>query len=518
MSEKYWQKSRQISKRVVVEGVLELLTPASFGNGDADGVTDMSLLRDPLEGRALLTGATIAGALRNYLWEREIGYHIKPADLLRQDQKRLNNSLAVKLFGGIQQDADGNQSLLIVDDALGAQPQTEFRDGVSIDAKTRTAADNQKFDFELLRAGTTFPLRFELLIVESQDEQTLRNGLAVALSGFEQGNEICLGVRKRRGFGVCKVSSWQVTEYDLTNPHGLVDWLEKSGEIRNNESIAKLLCADEDDAKLDNRHEFHMKATFAIEGSLLIRSGVGALTSGPDAMHIHRLEVQRGGNGDGDKVDNKPEQRPPVLPGTSLAGAVRHRALRIAQTLYPEQGNVIVDRLFGSVFMEGGKRTKTQREKYTGSRIVVRETEIDPADVRTMIQNRIRIDRFTGGVLDNYLFDEAPLFGGPESRVLIDLTVRNPLDHEIGLLLHVLKDLWTSDLPVGGAANIGRGRLAGRSANLTLKRPNMDGEMSWVIQQQPDGELKLSTTTGMTAEEELESFAEALHEWEPNHG
>jgi CRISPR/Cas system CMR subunit Cmr4 (Cas7 group RAMP superfamily) len=63
----HWENSRDIVQRIVIKGVLELLTPTHLGNGAGDDPTDMSLLRDTVENtRALLTGTSLAGALRNY--------------------------------------------------------------------------------------------------------------------------------------------------------------------------------------------------------------------------------------------------------------------------------------------------------------------------------------------------------------------------------------------------------------------------------------------------------------------
>ena len=42
-------ESRQIIRRVVVEGRLVLQSPAHFGNGDTDDLIDMPLLRDPYD-------------------------------------------------------------------------------------------------------------------------------------------------------------------------------------------------------------------------------------------------------------------------------------------------------------------------------------------------------------------------------------------------------------------------------------------------------------------------------------
>ena len=53
-SDQHWQKSRHIAERIVIQGELELITPAHFGSGD-DGVTaDLTLLRDAYAGREKL--------------------------------------------------------------------------------------------------------------------------------------------------------------------------------------------------------------------------------------------------------------------------------------------------------------------------------------------------------------------------------------------------------------------------------------------------------------------------------
>lgn len=201
--------SRRIVSRIVVEGDLVLQTLAHFGNGDSDDVTDMPLLLDPLdeaEGRItpLLTGASIAGALRNYLREVENGYGSEAK------YAPISNSL----FGGWQGDNDGEQSPLIVEDARGENGAIEFRDGVAIDGTSRTAADGKKYDLQLWAAGTRFPLRLELVIRDYDDEATLRQALVTALAGLSNG-DITLGMRKQRGYGAVKVTDWRVQKWNL---------------------------------------------------------------------------------------------------------------------------------------------------------------------------------------------------------------------------------------------------------------------------------------------------------------
>lgn len=481
--------SRKIVARLIVEGDLILQTSAHFSNGDTDELTDMPLLVDPLDGKMpLLTGASIAGALRSYLRERERGYG-QPAD---------QNSASVLLFGSLKGDDEGEQSPLIVDDALG-KPGTfsmEMRDGVGIDPKSRTAREDRLFDLQLWQAGTTFPLRFELLIREGDDASALKRALATALTGFNDGG-ITLGARKRRGYGRVKVAGWRVKTYDLTQADELLDWIEHGDEpLTNVTPIADIVTVLGIAALVDDQREFfHISATFLLDGSLLIRSGSGQDDWGPDMVHLHARQA----NG----------TRKPILSGTSLAGALRARALKIANTLDTSHNStrseVLVDAMFGADMDKVQKRRQQGDTDATSfaSRVMVTETVMQ--NVKTdLVQNRISIDRFTGGARETALFSEQPAFGGNDTNVTIDLRLVNPKDHEIGLLLLLLKDLWTGDLPLGGESSVGRGRLKGERAILTHQS---DGSSrTWEI---------ITTGQGVTVNgdrDALERFVTALNE------
>lgn len=477
----HWQESREIVRRIVVTGDLELLTPTHLGNGEPAGPIDMGLLRDILDPtRALLTGASITGALRNYLWEIQRGYEYHLADKGR-------GAVVTFLFGGERGDDGGAQSLLIVDDALSRKPaQVEIRDGVCIDPRTGTAKvdvergrrKGYKFDLELLQAGTIFPLRFELLIPRYCQEgggDKLVQALARALQGFEKG-EIALGARKRRGFGTCHVAQWRIVSYDLTTPAGLLGWLAGDDRTaKTGNDIAALL--DVDLPGSDARECFTIEAAFHVETSLLIRAQA---ESGADSGHLRSARPAKGAV--------------PVLSGTSLAGVLRRRALRIANTLVPEgQGDQLVDALFGS----------SADKDLRASRVSVHESEVTGAT--RLVQSRVKIDRFTGGAYPAALFSEEPIFGGD---LEVKLQVRNPQPHEIGLLLLLLKDLWTGDLPVGGERSVGRGRLTGTRAELVWKKGKQP-PVAWKLVQQ-DGALALEGDS-----QDLERCVAALRTYPP---
>ena len=478
MNKVHWLKSREIVERIVIQGDLVLETPAGFGSGDIGSLVDISLALDPLAKRSLLTGASLAGALRSYLREREHGYW----------EKGGKGSLYSNLFG-IQEEDGGEQSLLIIHDSIGDRPTVELRDGVKIDPSSRTVQNKNKFDFELIEAGTSFPIKMELLIRKGKRGKLTR-GMAIALQGLERG-EISIGFRKRRGFGRCSVEKWRVCSYDLTKPEGLIGWImnDDKGEQKGSDSdISTLLGAN--NTETDKRKFFKIDATFSLDGSLLIRSGFDDVNA-PDSVHLKSIRDRRA---------------VPVLSGTSLAGALRARALRIAKTIDQKgDAEVMVDELFGpDINVEKNKQNR-DRSSPSASRLITEETEIiKPLD---LVQTRIKIDRFTGSTIPTALFNEQPIFGIGDTRIRLKTSIQQPDDAHIGLLLLLLKDLCTGDLPLGGGSNVGRGRLHGETATLVYKQANSEPQQEWTITDQIDDQLKIEGD-----KEQLEDFVQAFLE------
>jgi CRISPR/Cas system CSM-associated protein Csm3 (group 7 of RAMP superfamily) len=454
MAKQLWsaEAARRVEKRIVVEGTLVLETPAQLGNGDSNEVTDMPLLVDPGDGKSpLLTGATIAGALRSYLRARLHG----------NTNAANEESSSVRLFGGLKGDDTGEQSPLIVEDAIGVAAHMEVRAGVRIDGTSRTAKENYLYDARLWSAGTTFPLRFELLVRQQDDETALRRALATALEGFSDGG-ITLGARKRRGYGQVQIKDkqWQVRTFKLREHADLLKWLDDPST-----QATEVLSPDRLE---DHRAVFEMQAVFTLDGSLLIRSGGGRDDIGPDMVQLQAHRPDKGGDW-------------PIVSGTSVAGALRARALKIANTIKPPtkeqlaprertRSQLLIESMWGTDMdaLRQRNRTSKDREEPRASRVLVEEQWIEgrPPD---LVQSRVSIDRFTGGARDTALFNEQPLFGDDQTVVKINVKLLDPRDGEMGLLLLLLKDLWTGDLPLGGESSVGRGRLKGQSA--TLKFP-----------------------------------------------
>ncbi len=490
MENGYWHpdRSRRIAKRIVVTGLLTLSTPASFSTGEQDDVVDIPLLRDAVEPtRPLLTGASLAGALRAYLAAQE------PEDAASRHTERL--------FGGRQRDSEGEQSQLIIADSLGENAQVELRHGVRIDPQSRTAADGALYDRILWAAGTRFPLRFELIVTCEKPselparETALRGALAAALLGLER-EEIGFGGRKTRGCGQAKAGQWSVATYDMSRLADLRAWVDGRApqDVRAGDRIAALLG----EPLPGTSHEFVLRARFLLDGSLLVRTAGGA--NEPDMVQ------QRARQADGTTAA--------ILAGTGLAGALRARSLRIANTLGLD-AQALIEEIYGTDMArrdEDRKQGKTVAEVHA-SRLRVSEQAVVGGEA-DMVQARVSIDRFTGGALETALFSEQPVFSsGGEAAIEITLRLKRPEEAHIGLLLLALKDLWTHDLPVGGESSVGRGRWLGEWAELEYRVPGPAGgePQRWTLRRAGAGRTAKLILPENAAE--LERFVRALHVW-----
>lgn len=422
---------RPVVARWTITSELVLDTAAHFGGGPGN-VTDMAIIRDARTGGPILPGTSIAGALRSHLADVLGGYRT-PED-----------ARVARLFGVARGQDLGTQSPLIVFDSIGALPDArpiEIRDGVQIDARRGTAEEHKKFDLEVLPAGTSFPIRFDLVVSRADEERELLSLLVAALDGLASG-DVALGARRSRGLGAVRSIEWQARRHDLSSREGWLAWLLDENEDGSTAraqnaraACAGLLGGDPLIEPRDRRRRVVIEAELFLVGGLLVRDAP-AIPDAPDVVQLRSAGLS-------------------VLPGTSVAGVLRNRAGRIARIAREGKGDdeQWVEQLFGPR-MTGG--TDSEAGERFASRLRVTENVVD-GGARSRV-SRVRIDRFTQGVVPGALLEEEPEGGG---RVRVCLELREPKPGQLGLVLLVLKDLLTGDLAVGGTSSVGRGRFQG---------------------------------------------------------
>jgi CRISPR/Cas system CSM-associated protein Csm3 (group 7 of RAMP superfamily) len=477
--------SREIRKRIVVEGRLTLLSPTHLGNGDAD-TTDMMLLRDASDRMPLLTGSTLAGALRAYL-RRVRAFGQIEADLFGMTKSNFDQQ-------------DGEQSRLIIDDCVAIAGQTAIRDGVALDPKTRTAADTSLFSIEVWQPGLSFNLRFELLIYpraarladagpahggEDVDEITLRNALAAALTGLSN-DGITLGARKKRGYGRIRADQWTVREYDMSAINGQLAWLASTLEPEERKRIGVHAPALMNGLQtlgnpgMLSERRVDVSLTLQLDSGMLLR---GAATPEPatDGDNARLAEDVDDHAPDAEQLTGKVViadgfAEVPIVSGSSWAGALRARCARIERTLGPAHERIeLTEMLFGCL----DAHNKTRQRAVIGDHAACALEHV----TRDHVQSRVSIDRLSGGAYEGALFSERaalPLTGATTECRLTVFEGNDQADAQLGLLLLALKDLMLGDIALGGTGSIGRGRLSLRTGRLERHRP--DGQVqAWTF-------------------------------------
>ena len=314
-----------VVRRLYARGKWKLDSVAHFG-GDETGIADMCLLKDEA-GKPFIPGASIAGAARSFLAWRGLPWQQYQEGLTKEPPK------FKRLFGGSEKadtvaDSDPMSALTVADAHCG-QVTTSIRDGVRVTHESGSAAKGAKFDVEVVERGTEFELNLECVICEGDKKYDLTALFLALLHAFQQGN-IRLGARTRRGYGRGKVESWDISDLRMNNPQHVMAWLGDKPWSRLGSSLSPRPLPT------DQRSYFRIEADFKLRTSLLIRSS-SADSDAPDMIHLQSNDE-------------------PVVPGTSFAGAFRHRATLIAKTI--GWFGRAVDKMFGYVYEEGRKGTR----------------------------------------------------------------------------------------------------------------------------------------------------------------
>lgn len=384
--------------------------------GGADGDTE-AVLRDG-QGRAFLQGTSSAGAFRTWL------------------EKHFSADLTERLLG-----SQKTAGCLVVSDAL-FDPDAEqhIRPRLRLDPSTGSAANREKFDVAHIGAGARFTLTLTWLGDREHESEleTVEQMLAALHSG-----DIRLGAQKSNGFGRVALT---VTKrlFDMTDPRDRRAWLD-----------------DVDDG-----------TPLVLPGSANSRRVTFTVTGQADSILIRSAAVEQEEK-KGSYTPHLAENGIPILPGSSVKGAVRARAEAIAGAVGLDK--VWIAELFG--------RNAGNGDNGKPGQVWFEDVRLD--DKKRKI-TRIRINKFTGGVIRDGLFKEEPV----SSAVKLSISAPDaPL--VCALLLYALRDLGMNLYNLGSGGAIGRGYVTvqtieaavsdGRRASLAF-----DGSLACSLED-PDG-------------------------------
>jgi CRISPR/Cas system CSM-associated protein Csm3 (group 7 of RAMP superfamily) len=439
MKERY---KHRVTGKIIIKAVITNRSPLLIGKGSSD-IADQEVLLLP-DGRPYIPASSLGGCLRSWFFK------------WGPDKDNVD---AEKFWGSTESNkpitfqSHIRFSDLIPVEKKGYQEKIVIRDGVKIKYDTGVAEEGAKYNYQSVEAGIQFGLTAEVTIREGMDVDVVRR-----IVGFINATlihkDFRLGAFTNVGFGVVDCTGFDARYFDFSIQHHRDKWFEylEDGHLSDGLSVGY--------EQIDSAHlkptPFTITAGFRIKNSLLI--GSYELTENGAEKSYLKSSNNKTSNG-----------RSAVLSGKSIKGALRHRALKILKTMDVPESMAMekLNKLMGWV-------DNTGSDKGQKSRLRIEEVFIEGLIEEDVSQKRIRIDRFTGGVISGALFSSTPVWPKvdadkitPGINVTLILTLEgNYEDWEATLLLLLLKDLWTEDLPIGGEKSIGRGVLTGEEATI----------------------------------------------------
>lgn len=406
----------RVIKREVMKIYISLTSPLNLSSGEAE-ITDTDIIRD-WDGMPFVPGSSLAGAMRAYI-------------------DKSGSEDCIMGYSG-KEDAGRMSSLFISDITFTGKLVSGIRDGVAL-GDNKTACTGSKYDMEILETGAKGSFYMELTVRENDNEENMRCELASIIKGINSG-EIRLGGKKTRGYGRFIITQLKQKTYNKDN-------YSEYSEAYNDELWDK--CDDNvlekwiEEARDNAGRQLHIRVPLKLKGGISIRK-YGVKKGQPDFVHI---TSRHSGNN---------EIEVPVIPGSSFAGAIRHRVSCILKELSDESGNsgminpdninYITNRMFGYV----------DKNNACASDIIISEAQIEDAEPLTMV--RTGVSRLESSVKTGALYKERTYVGG---HFTLDIGVRKNeyKDEEwiTGILLLALKDIQNGLLAVGGETAIGRG-------------------------------------------------------------
>ncbi len=451
--------------KIIIKGKLNLESPLIIGSGINEFI-DIEVLKDE-NGEPFIPATSLIGVLKHY-FENDISEKIgDDSDYFWGMSEKMNSDTQKSI-----------QSSFICHDLCSSGAKIKIRDGVCINPENQTAKDEGKYDFEIVDKGAVFDLFWEVTLRRIYNKDNFRRILATIIEPL-MSSKIAIGAKTNSGFGKIALKNLEVIEFDFSKKDDVYRWLKTdfSHGISYLDPKQYISYSKKTDV-------FSIEAKFALVNSIIIRA-YSEKPDLPDAVNITSNEEF-------------------VLPGTSLKGAIRNRALKILKTIKNDGAEQKINQLFGIAGKNKG-REKIESHK---SRVQVEEKVIKNA--LPELQNRIKTDRFTGGTIKTALFNSMPLWGWNEQNesIIVNISIRDYQPWEAGLMLQVLKDMWCEDLAIGGEKNVGRGILKGTSALIRWQNKNQQ-EIELEIKSEEKGIIFSMKKSGETekAIKELNEFA-----------
>lgn len=372
------------------------------------GEGEDSILIDKDSNKALMPGTSIAGALKAYVRET------------------FSESIANKIFG-----SESSDSKLYVYDSISDKVTFEQRPSLKINPSMESNFKGHKFDRYYIGPGQHFTLTLKLMASSISEKEEACEILLNCFKAIHE-KQIVFGGYKTAGAGQFEVKKVSYAEFDLHSADGLF----------------KYLRGVEDKVDITSKvYSIELKEAFA-DLELICSSISPILIKGQSSLD----------SDEPDEENIKNSENKFIIPGSSIKGVLRAHCRRILN--YFGQENLLTE-IFGSE--SDVKDNKVHGRFYSSDAIIDNEK-------CNKMYFRIKINKFTGGVINGALVKSKPVEGEISFKFKYKLSGDETKDDSVvALLILALRDIATGDVPIGSGSSVGRGRVCGSTINLKYK-------------------------------------------------
>lgn len=371
-----------------------------------NGKEESDILIDQNSQKPLIMGSSFAGAFKSYLLD--VG-----------EEKNVN-----LVFGS--ESKDNLDSKIYISDSYGHKLRLGNRPGIRRDYEYGTSKEGCKFDTTFIEMDTNFEVKIKCFAKSKEEKVIEENLINKSIVGIREG-KLRLGANKMNGFGNFEINNVEVAKFDLGNKNDARDYILNNKKYKNID-YARL---DDDSSK--------GYISFKFEGevidSLIVKENI----------LIEDVDCENMKNGLGQDI----------IPGSTIKGMLRQYNSVILKTLNKDLS--IIDKIYGS--------SPDIKLNHNTGRLVANDVIVGNSKYCTY--NRIKIDRFTGGVTTGGKFNEKRVKG----NVMINLLLKRfENDDEnkvaVGMILMTLRDLGLSKIAIGSSCTVGSGRINGKNIEI----------------------------------------------------
>lgn len=371
-----------------------------------NGKDEMDILIDKNTQKPFILGSSIAGAMKSYL-----------IDLGEEDSVN-------RVFGS--EIDNGGDSKIYIYDSIGNKLEISSRPGIRRSYEYGTSLDKGKYETSFIDIDTHFEMRIKLLAKDKEELDMEKDIIRKSIGGFISSN-LRLGANKMNGFGSFKVDKVEVADFNLSKKEDLKNY------ILDNKTFKNINIEKFEEENNNGYIEFSFKGE--VIDSIIVK------------QNLESDEI--------DCENMKNSKKEDIIPGSTIKGLIREYSTKILNTL--DKDISIVEKIFGN--------SPDNKENHTIGRLLAQDVVIKNPKYCTY--NRIKVDRFTGGVITSGKFNEKRVKGNVEIKLsLRKLSDENETKVAIGMIAMTLRDLGLSKLTIGSSSSVGSGRFLGKEIDI----------------------------------------------------